>query len=88
LPSTSLLARGPNRFCPDCGRWLVRVTEHGCDLAGNASMMLKGEIEIQEGTMPQETEMLVMEATCLLCHPDEKPKRRFLRWLGGWGRPS
>lgn len=55
-----LLAVGPDRFCPDCGRWLVRVKPGGTfDLAAKASVHWEtewdGESESADGFATQAT---------------------------------
>ena len=64
-----LRATGPDRYCPDCGRWLVKVKEGGTfDLAGEAQISQHAVIE--PGT-DGPVEALITEAVCLRCHPEE-----------------
>jgi len=60
-------ARGANRYCPDCGRWLVRIHDDGSfDLAAEASMDCDRTSFI--GSVPPD-EVLIIGATCLRCNP-------------------
>lgn len=71
---------GPDLFCPDCGRWLVRVHEDGTfDLTGHSSVTLHAEVELStleqtdDGKFVVETTALEAECNALLC--------RGRRWL-------
>lgn len=71
-------AVGPDRFCPDCGRWLVRVKEGGSfDLAAEASIDQQATMTYDEmGQLeePREVEAIIVAAHCLRCNPEEKRK--------------
>jgi RNA polymerase subunit RPABC4/transcription elongation factor Spt4 len=55
---------GLKRYCPDCGRWLLVVNGNGTlDIAAQSTG--DAEVVIEEGR----GEGLVLEATCLRCHP-------------------
>lgn len=66
---------GPDRYCPLCGRLLVRVNDDGTFvLAGNAGLRAEGELTIENGIPQNEhIETLVVDAVCLVCDPDEGP---------------
>ena len=70
---TRMRFRGPDRFCPSCGRWLVKVKEDGTfDIAAMAGLTAEGEMTLEVGQKPPDTmEALVVEATCLICNPEE-----------------
>jgi hypothetical protein len=68
---------GPDLFCPDCGRWLVRIHEDGThDLAGNSSVSLALNVSEPEWR-DDGLVSYVDRASCLkrLC--------RLRRWLKG-----
>ena len=78
LSQAPVTFRGPDRFCPDCGRLLVKIHENGTfDLMGNAGMMARGELNTEEESFQEAlsrgVEAVVMEATCLDCHPEHSP---------------
>jgi len=77
---------GPDRFCPDCHRWLVRVHKDGTfDLAAQASVELigRGTADLSVDT-EHEVDLFTIEATCLTCKPEQKaeemPYRPPRRW--------
>ena len=93
-----LRATGPDRYCPDCGRWLVKVKDDGTfDLAGESEIQQQAVVRFNEELT--EVDALVIEAVCLRCHPEEEegPKdwqafdriaahalrHRLPKWLGG-----
>jgi hypothetical protein len=54
---------GVNRWCPDCGRWLVLVNGDGtADIAAEAELTASGT----------ESAATVTDAVCLRCHPDDE----------------
>lgn len=72
----ALITRGPDRFCPDCGRWLVKVHENGrFDLAAQSAINQEARFAFDphEGP-PEEVEAFILEAICLRCHPEEEER--------------
>lgn len=93
-----LRATGPDRYCPDCGRWLVKVKEDGTfDLAGESEIQQQATVHLDE--IEGEIDALIIEAVCLRCHPSEdngptdwqtfsqdfgpRLRDRLPKWLGG-----
>lgn len=55
---------GPDRYCPDCHRWLVRVHDDGTfDLAANAGLSAQ--------TKDLDDPALVVDAECYDCNPEK-----------------
>lgn len=75
IPRLPMLFTGPDRYCPECGRLLVKIHQDGTfDLSGQAGVQATGELVIENGVPTTSgLEALVIEATCLLCHPEEGP---------------
>jgi hypothetical protein len=72
MPDVQLRITGPDRFCPDCGRWLVRVKEGGkFDLAALAGLQTESVVLDADEPLPEFVEALVISATCLICHPED-----------------
>lgn len=67
---------GPDRYCPECGRLLVKVHESGSfDLSAQAGIQASAEMEFKNGVPTASMiDALVIEAVCLLCHPEEAPE--------------
>jgi len=61
---------GPDRFCPDCGRWLVRVKEDGrFDLAEKSSIEIAWDGQSAEEFFSMAGHVAsssVLDAHCLL----------------------
>jgi hypothetical protein len=65
MTATRLVFTGPDRYCPHCGRWLVRVHPDGrFTLAGNAAIEATVS-EVDFRLPPDEVESVVVEAICL-----------------------
>lgn len=70
MPAIQILLRGPDRTCPDCGRWLVKVKEDGrFDLAAQASIFQYVAFDLADP--PDQTDGILFDAVCLRCHPEE-----------------
>lgn len=77
MEGVRMLATGPDLFCPDCHRWLVRIHDDGLwDLASKAGVQWQVEI-FDPFAPPDEVEAIPHEAVCL------RPRCRFKRWRRG-----
>lgn len=78
LAGAHLAFVGPDRYCPSCGRLLVKVNENGTlSLAPNTTInttiitAIMGEGEFSRlNRQTEEVETLIVDAVCLDCNPN------------------
>lgn len=64
MPSVRLRFIGPDRFCPDCGRWLVRTHDGDFTLAAKATALSSGFVADSDWHTG-EAEHVITDAICL-----------------------